>query len=96
MIYDLWDWTELSANVALPWSSEFIKKYQSKWHWDKNCFINYCFWDNPEKNYLFKIEIIEAFKEYIDLQKILANEKLYNRIFKQYMNEESIEIILNS
>lgn len=31
--YDYWDWYNLTFNRALPWSLDFIKKYESKWFW---------------------------------------------------------------
>ena len=59
---DIWDWTELSKNPALPWSFEFVEKYKDFIKWKYVKVNNYLEWNEDKiikySNYIFSSENI--------------------------------------
>lgn len=62
---DIWDWSELSKNPALPWSFEFVEKYKDYLQWKYVKVNNKLHWDES---------LIEKYSKYI-----FTSENINNR-----------------
>jgi hypothetical protein len=84
---DRWDWRALSINESIPWTEELIIKYKDNINWNPFDYkrIYEC------ESITWTIELLQELKLMLGF---FLSKKVYNEVFKSYLNEANIEYIL--